>query len=73
MIEPILVIGIILAIIAWYAQHRWRRRVRNMAAWRETAGLEILAQRYARDEISRDEFLRKRDDILEGVYPPPRV
>jgi uncharacterized membrane protein len=73
MIEPLLVVGIIIAIIAWYGQYRWRRRVRRIAAMRETAGLEVLAQRYARDEITRDQFLQKRDDILEGVYPPPRA
>ncbi len=70
MIEPILIIGIIVAIVFWYAQHRWRNRVRKAAIWRETAGLEVLAQRYARGEIGRDEYVQKRDDILEGVYPP---
>jgi putative membrane protein len=74
MIEPILVIAIVIALIAWYVQHRWRRRVRQAAAMRETAGLEVLTRRYARGEIDRDEFLQKRDDILEFAdASPPRV
>jgi putative membrane protein len=74
MIEPILVIAIVIALIAWYVQRRWRRRVRQAAAMRETAGLEVLARRYARGEIDRDEFLQKRDDILEFAdASPPRV
>jgi uncharacterized membrane protein len=41
---------------------------------RETAGLEVLTRRYARGEIDRDEFLQKRDDILEFAdASPPRV
>jgi putative membrane protein len=74
MLEPILIIAIVIALIAWYVQRRWRRRVRQAAAMRETAGLEVLARRYARGEIDRDEFLQKRDDILEFAdASPPRV
>jgi uncharacterized membrane protein len=66
MIEPILVVGIVIAITAWYVQHKWRRRVRAMAATRErdTAVLDVLARRYASGEIDRDEYLQKRSDIL---------
>jgi uncharacterized membrane protein len=66
MIEPILVVGIVIAITAWYVQHKWRRRVRAMAAMRErdTAVLDVLARRYASGEIDRDEYLQKRSDIL---------
>jgi uncharacterized membrane protein len=66
MIEPILVVGIVIAITAWYVQHKWRRRVRAMAATRErdTAVLDVLARRYAGGEIDRDEYLQKRSDIL---------
>jgi uncharacterized membrane protein len=65
MIELLLVSGIIIAGIAWFLQHRWRRRIRRLAALRETAGIEVLARRYARGEIDRNEFLQKRDDLLE--------
>jgi uncharacterized membrane protein len=66
MIEPILIVGIVIAITAWYVQHKWRRRVRAMAATRErgTAVLDVLARRYASGEIDRDEYLQKRSDIL---------
>jgi uncharacterized membrane protein len=71
MLEPILIVGMAIAGTAWYVQHRWRRRVRRMAALQETAGIEVLARRYARGEIGRDEFLQKRDDLLEyqGILP----
>jgi uncharacterized membrane protein len=65
-LEPILIVGIVIAITAWYVQHKWRRRVRAMAALRErdTAVLDVLARRYASGEIDRDEYLQKRSDIL---------
>jgi uncharacterized membrane protein len=66
MLEPILIVGIVIAITAWYVQHKWRRRVRALAAMRErdTAVLDVLARRYASGEIDRDEYLQKRSDIL---------
>ncbi|HUI15781.1 MAG TPA: SHOCT domain-containing protein [Xanthobacteraceae bacterium] len=68
MIEPILIVGIVIAATAWYVQHKWRKRLRAMAAMRDaarnTSGLELLARRYAQGEIDRDEYLEKRDDIL---------
>ena len=69
MLEPILIVGIVIAITAWFVQHKWRRRVRAMAAMRDrdTAVLDLLARRYARGEIDRDEYLQKRSDILS--YP----
>jgi len=30
MLEPILIVGIVMAGTAWYVQHKWRRRVRAM-------------------------------------------
>lgn len=74
MLEPILIVGIVMAATAWYVQHKWRRRVRAMAemrdAARNTSGLELLARRYARGEIDRDEYLEKRDDILAAPAMP---
>jgi putative membrane protein len=69
MLEPILIVGIVIAITAWYVQHKWRRRVRAMAAMRarDTAVLDVLDRRYASGEIDRDEYLQKRNDILS--YP----
>jgi uncharacterized membrane protein len=70
MIEAILVVAILIACLSWYVQHRRWQRVSRVILHRETAGLEVLAERYARGEIDRDEFCQKRDDILESVTPP---
>ena len=76
MLEPILVVGIVIAITAWYVQHKWRKRVRALAAMREAThdptGLEVLARRYARGDIDREEYLQKRNDILSAAVPQPR-
>jgi putative membrane protein len=64
MIEPIIIVAIAIACTAWYMQHMWRRRRARNKALRHSAGLEVLAARYARGEITRDEYLQKRDDIL---------
>ncbi len=70
MLEPIIIVGIVIAATAWYVQHKWRKRLRSLAARdpREGAVLEVLARRYARGEIDREEFLQKRSDIL-GFQP----
>ena len=73
MLEPVLIVAIAVALTAWYVQHRWRRRMRRLATLRDssTTGLEVLARRYARGEIDRDEYLEKRSDIAgaPGVSP----
>ncbi len=77
MLEPVLIIAIAIACTAWYVQHKWRKRVRTLAAvqeaTRDPTGLELLAKRYARGDIDRDEYLQKRNDILAAtVAPQPR-
>jgi uncharacterized membrane protein len=70
MLEPVLIVGIVMAATAWYVQHKWRKRLRRLAAVRdprEGTVLELLARRYARGEIDREEYLQKRSDILS--YP----
>jgi uncharacterized membrane protein len=67
MLEPILIVGIVIAVTAWYVQHKWRKRMRRLTGVRdprEGSVLEMLARRYARGEIDREEFLQKRSDIL---------
>ncbi len=70
MLEPIIIVGIVIAATAWYVQHKWRKRLRTLAARdpRDGTVLEVLSKRYARGEIDRDEFLQKRSDIL-GFHP----
>ena len=75
MLEPIIIVGIVIAATAWYVQHKWRKRLRAMAARdvREATVLELLARRYARGEIDRQEYLEKRSDILGYQGMPPRA
>jgi uncharacterized membrane protein len=63
MIEPILIVAIVIACTVWYMRHRWRRRA-EFLAMQHTSGLEMLAKRYARGDIDRDEYLQMKDDIL---------
>jgi hypothetical protein len=75
MLEPILIVAIVIAATAWYVQHKWRKRLRAMAVRdpREGTVLELLARRYARGEIDRQEYLEKRSDILGYQGVPPRA
>jgi uncharacterized membrane protein len=78
MIEPILIVGITVALTAWYMQHRFRRwrrlrrarddALRNMIALHAN-GLEVLARRYAHGEIDRAEYLEKKGDIVGAQVP----
>jgi uncharacterized membrane protein len=75
MLEPIVIVGIVIAATAWYVQHRWRKRMRRLTGLRdprEGGVLELLARRYARGEIDRQEFLQKRSDILSYPGMPPQ-
>lgn len=65
MLEPILIAGILVICTAWYVQHRLRKRAAALpTTMRAPTGLEVLALRYARGEIDRDEYLEKRQDIV---------
>jgi putative membrane protein len=64
MIQPILIVGIAIMCTVWYMRHKWRRRRARSLVAPHNEGLELLATRYARGEISREEYLQKRDDIL---------
>lgn len=74
MLEPIIIVGIVIAATAWYVQHKWRKRMRALALRNPRDGgvLELLARRYARGEIDREEYLQKRTDILGYQGMPPR-
>jgi uncharacterized membrane protein len=66
MLEPILIVGIVIILTAWYVRHKWRKPAAALPEMRAPTGLEILALRYARGEIDRDEYLEKRQDIVSG-------
>jgi putative membrane protein len=71
MTQSLLIAGIVIASIIWYVQYRIRRRARALSAARENSGLEVLTRRYARGEIDRNEYLQKRDDILDYLGSSP--
>jgi putative membrane protein len=52
------ILAAIIAVIVWFA--RSGPSDRNQ---RRSSGLEVLEQRYARGEISREEYLEKKRDI----------
>jgi uncharacterized membrane protein len=79
MIEPILIVGIVVSLIAWAVQHTWRRALRARRAREEALRsgaapranvLEVLARRYARGEIDRAEYLQKKGDIAGAEVRP---
>jgi putative membrane protein len=71
MVQSLLIAGIVIASIIWYVQYRIRRRAKALSASRENSGLEVLTRRYARGEIDRNEYLQKRDDILDYLGSSP--
>jgi uncharacterized membrane protein len=63
MIEPVLIVLIVIAGTIWYMRDRWRRHLRNLAM-QHNRELEILGERYARGEITREQYLLIRGDII---------
>jgi putative membrane protein len=63
------IVGIILVIrhlVMRSNEGRWDEQVSQGAAqhpWRRSQALSILEERYARGEIDREEFLRKKADL----------
>lgn len=61
MVLWVLVIGGIVALVFWALRER---QVLPTGRVRESEALEILKQRYAKGEISREEYERMRQDLL---------
>ncbi|CAM5275496.1 hypothetical protein AFEL58S_00137 [Afipia felis] len=62
MIIWLVVIIAFIALASWVVSTLSSRG--RYADTRRTSALDTLEQRYARDEISRDEYLQKKNDIL---------
>jgi putative membrane protein len=60
----LLVIVLIGVAVAWFSRTTATRQNSATVAERRSSGLDVLEERYARGEISRDEYLQKRRDIL---------
>jgi putative membrane protein len=55
----------LLAVLLKYLFAKSRGKEASPAALSRQAPLDVLKEAYARGEIGREEFLQKRDDILE--------
>lgn len=62
LLVPILVVVVVAYVLGWLPnrneQTSWQRQERS-----RSSALEILEERYARGEISREEYLEMRDDL----------
>ena len=63
-IFSLLLLVLVIVAVVWLVRAMLRPQDRTSRAERRTAGLDILDQRYARGELSRDEYLQKRGDVL---------
>jgi putative membrane protein len=59
----LLILALIIVAVVWLVRAMLRQREPAPSAERRSAGLDLLDQRYARGEINRDEYLRKRADV----------
>lgn len=61
MLWPIILIAIIVGIV-WFMRKNGSQGI-EFTPPRRSTGLDVLGERYARGEISRDEYLGKKRDI----------
>jgi len=62
-----IVAGILLIVRMWGRPHTWR----SMPPPPPNPALTELDLRYARGEMSRDEYLQRKADLLGHIGPPP--
>jgi uncharacterized membrane protein len=72
-IERLVVPVIFLVVVVLLAFLLYRLLSKSPGGWsgHNTAALRELEMRYARGEISRDEFLQRRLDLTSHTLPPP--
>ena len=54
---------VVIAAIVWLVRGGWQPGGRDPALDRRSRGLDILEERYAKGEIDRDEYLKKKQDL----------
>ena len=59
----LLILVLIIMMAVWFARATSSPQVPESLTGRHAAGLDHLDQRYARGEITRDEYLQKRADV----------
>lgn len=61
LLGPIILIAVIVGVV-WFVRNK-SAQGRQTPSARRLHGLDVLEERYARGEISRDEYLEKKRDI----------
>lgn len=64
MLITLLFWGFIIALLIWLVQSIFRGKTPNSSSGAINKSLNILSERYARGEISKDEFDRMKTDLL---------
>ncbi len=59
-ISSLVILILVVAAVVWIV----RSMARPGEQGRRSSGLDVLEERYARGEIERDEYLRRRRDVL---------
>jgi putative membrane protein len=59
----LLFLALIIAVVVWIVRYAAGGGGRPPLSERRSPGLDVLEERYARGEISRDEYLQKKRDI----------
>lgn len=60
----LLILALVVVGVVWFVRALLQRRDQEPHAERHFRGLDVLDERYARGEISRDEYLQKRRDVF---------
>jgi putative membrane protein len=63
MIIGIVILALAVAAVAWFVRTRNYTGQQLAGTGRQSPGLDVLEERYARGEIKREEYLEKKQDL----------
>ena len=66
MLFGLIFLVVIIAVVVWLVRGGWQPDRHATVSDSRSRGLDILQERYARGEIDRDEYLKKKQDLLGG-------